>query len=245
MKQRYEEMTPAELKAALEARPVVYLPCGLLEWHGDHLPLGTDGLKAHAICLRAAERTGGVVLPVNWVSLQGFDLFAGTLAHRRDTVLPVLLGTLREIEKVGAQVVVILTGHYGQPQVSLVKEAAAEFMRGSRVKVIAQPEYEDVTDEHGERPADHAGKWETSFMMLFRPDLVQMDKFRPGECPIERYDVPEVPGGPDKAFHDQQKQPWVWTEDLRETSSPARGAAILERIVDRLAGLVDDALAKE
>ncbi len=240
MKLRYEEMTPAELRAALAARPVVYMPCGLLEWHGDHLPLGTDGLKAHAICMAAAPRTGGVVLPVNWVGVHGFDLFAGSLVYDRDTVKRVLLGTLRELEKIGARVVVLLTGHYGDRQVNLVKEAADEFMRASAFRVIAQPEYEDVTDARGETPADHAGKWETSFMMLFRPDLVQMDEFRTGECAIERYEVGDTAG--DEAFHEQQRRPWVWDEDLRETASPERGAAVLERIVERLAGLVDRAL---
>jgi len=244
MKLRYEEMTPAELKAALESRPVVYMPCGLLEWHADHLPLGTDGLKAHAICLRAAERTGGVVLPVNWVGVHGFDMFAGSLVYQRETVKRVMLGTLRELEKIGAKVVVLLTGHYGRNQVDLVKEVADEFMQGSVVCVIAQPEYEEVTDEHGETPADHAGKWETSFMMLFYPKLVRMDKFRTGECAIERYEVAEAaPDGVGEDFHDEQRRPWIWPDDLRDTSSPERGAAVLERIIERLSRLVDEALS--
>ena len=43
--------------------PVAYIPAGSLEWHGVQNPLGTDGLKAHAICCEAALRYGGVVLP--------------------------------------------------------------------------------------------------------------------------------------------------------------------------------------
>jgi creatinine amidohydrolase len=244
VKLRYEEMTPAELKAALEARPVAYVPCGLLEWHGDHLPLGTDGLKAHAICLRAAERTGGVVLPVNWIGVHGFDLFAGGIVYGRETVKRVLLGTLREVEKIGAKCIVLLTGHYGENQVNLVKEVAAEFMQRSPVRVIAQPEYEGVADDRGETPADHAGKWETSFMMLFHPELVQMDEFRTGECAIERYETAhgtQAEGATDD-FHDGQRRPWIWNEDLRETASPERAAAVLERIVERLARLVNEAL---
>jgi creatinine amidohydrolase len=246
MKLRYEEMTPAELKTALATRPVVYMPCGLLEWHGDHLPLGTDGLKAHAICLRAAERTGGVVLPVNWIGVHGFDLFAGGIIYERDTVKRAMLCTLRELEKIGAKCVVLLTGHYGENQVRLVKEVAAQFMRHSPVRVIAQPEYEGVTDDRGETPADHAGKWETSFMMLFYPELVRMDRFRTGECAIERYDPARGAGAEEgiNDFHRGQQQPWIWKEDLRETASAERAAAVLERIVERLARLVNEALER-
>ena len=53
---------PGEVKARREACPVVYIPVGSLEWHGVQNPLGTDGLKAHAICCEAALRYGGVVL---------------------------------------------------------------------------------------------------------------------------------------------------------------------------------------
>jgi len=245
MKLRYEEMRPAELVAALEARAVVYMPCGLLEWHGDHLPLGTDGLKAHAICLRAAERTGGVVLPINWIGTHGFDLFTGGLVYERETVRRLMLATLGQIEKVGARVVVLLTGHYGEKQATLVKEVAAEVMRTSGMKVIAQAEYEGVLDERGEVPADHAGKWETSFMLLFRPDLVKMDAFTTGEALVECYDLEdtgEADEASDAEFHAMQRKPWLWNEDLRAQSSPERAAAVVERIVERLARLVEEAL---
>ena len=33
-------MRPAQLEAAGRKFPVVYVPFGLIEWHGVHLPLG-------------------------------------------------------------------------------------------------------------------------------------------------------------------------------------------------------------
>jgi hypothetical protein len=56
-------MRPAQLEAALREFPVVYVPFGLIEWHGRHLPLGNDALKAHAILVKTAEKFGGVVYP--------------------------------------------------------------------------------------------------------------------------------------------------------------------------------------
>ena len=60
---RYEEMKPDELEHAVAEFPVAYCAFGSLEWHGRHLPVGTDALKAHGIVVRAAERYGGVALP--------------------------------------------------------------------------------------------------------------------------------------------------------------------------------------
>jgi len=56
-------LRPGQLEEALRAFPAVYVPFGLIEWHGRHLPLGNDALKAHAILVKTAEQFGGVVYP--------------------------------------------------------------------------------------------------------------------------------------------------------------------------------------
>ena len=56
-------MRPGQLEAAARKFPVVYVPVGCIEWHGRHLPLGTDALKAHGILVKCAEKFGGVVYP--------------------------------------------------------------------------------------------------------------------------------------------------------------------------------------
>ena len=62
----YELLRPAEVKAMREKCPVVYLPVGSLEWHGVQNPLGTDGLKAHAVCCEAAVRRKPAATWVPW-----------------------------------------------------------------------------------------------------------------------------------------------------------------------------------
>ena len=57
---RFEEMFPWEIAAAMAEAPLCYLPLGTLEWHGEHAAVGLDALKAHAVCVRAAERSGGL-----------------------------------------------------------------------------------------------------------------------------------------------------------------------------------------
>ncbi|MFC1636485.1 creatininase family protein, partial [Planctomycetota bacterium] len=47
-------MRPGQLEKALRDFPVAYVPFGPVEWHGRHLPLGTDALKAHGILVKTA-----------------------------------------------------------------------------------------------------------------------------------------------------------------------------------------------
>jgi len=60
---RTELMLPWQLREAMAARPVVYIPLGTIEWHCEHLPVGLDALTAHGVCLGAAKADGGIVLP--------------------------------------------------------------------------------------------------------------------------------------------------------------------------------------
>ena len=62
-------MRPGQLEAAARNFPVAYVPFGLIEWHGRHLPLGNDAIKAHAILVKTAERFGGVDVAVNSAGL--------------------------------------------------------------------------------------------------------------------------------------------------------------------------------
>ena len=60
---QFELMKPGEIIEEKKLLPLVFLPVGPLEWHGPHLPLGTDPLIAYEISLRIARDIGGVVLP--------------------------------------------------------------------------------------------------------------------------------------------------------------------------------------
>jgi creatinine amidohydrolase len=63
---RITHLHPRELRERRDAYPVAWLPLGTIEWHGRHLPLGLDGVKAEALCVYAARRLGGVVFPAQY-----------------------------------------------------------------------------------------------------------------------------------------------------------------------------------
>src|SRR5690606_18487082 len=60
---RAELLSPEELDGRIAASPIAYLPLGTLEFHGPHLPIGLDAFTGHAVCVDAARRSGGIVLP--------------------------------------------------------------------------------------------------------------------------------------------------------------------------------------
>ena len=64
-KMLYLESTPKEFRERIPQAPVAYLPLGTLKWHGEHLPLGADGLQSQGFLVELAKRCGGIVLPTS------------------------------------------------------------------------------------------------------------------------------------------------------------------------------------
>jgi creatinine amidohydrolase len=237
MKYKAEEMTPAEFKEALDRFPVVILPTGILEWHGDHLPLGLDALKMYGIAERLARKTGAVLLPLQWFGVVGFDEMRGSITFSKDLVKLVAKEFFANIEKMGAKVIVFVTGHYGPYQVSTVKEAAQEYMAAHPVRIIAQPEYEGVTMPNGETPADHAGKYETSMALALFPELVQMDKFR------QELEIPADYAPRENAWGFRSPTGmWRFGQDLRQTASAQLGEQAIALVVEHLAARIEEEL---
>jgi len=60
---RFDRMVPSEIVARREERSLAYLPVGSLEWHGSHMPFGTDYMTVAYLAEQAAQRFGGVAFP--------------------------------------------------------------------------------------------------------------------------------------------------------------------------------------
>jgi creatinine amidohydrolase len=238
-KSKTEEMTPAEFQAAVSRRPIFILATGILEWHGDHLPLGTDALKMRGIAERLAQRADTILLPQNWFGVVGFDEMTGTITFSKALVKQIAAEFFANLEKMGAKLIVFLTGHYGPYQVETITEAAAEYMAGSKARIIAQPEYEGADFSGLGCGADHADKYETSLMMALYPHLVQMDKFRTEIQIPHQYPYRENPWG----FR-SPSGPWQFSGDLREQASAELGEKIIARIIAHLERRINDEYAR-
>jgi creatinine amidohydrolase/Fe(II)-dependent formamide hydrolase-like protein len=60
---RFDRMVPGEVVARREECNLAYLPVGSLEWHGPHMPFGTDYMTVAYLAEQAASRFGGVAFP--------------------------------------------------------------------------------------------------------------------------------------------------------------------------------------
>ncbi len=237
-KQRYEEMLPHELAAVLEKAPVAYWPLGTLEYHGPHLAIGNDALKAEGILERACARTGGVIVPPLYWGIGGGHKGYPTSVIVQDSTLSALLDdVLAGLERVGFRVFVLLTGHYPGEQVQAVKGAAERLLRAHpEVRVWALPEYEAFPRE---RRADHAARWETSILMYLRHDLVDMARLVGADAP----DAPEATRTLDEMNAEGPLHGLLGQNPARY-ASPEAGQETIEGIVDNLVMWVRDCLAQ-
>ena len=163
-------MRPDQLEAAGRKFPVVYVPFGLIEWHGPHLPLGTDSLKAHGILVKCAEKFGGVVYPPVYFH-DGF---------RQEHLVPVLTELFTRLKRTGYRVIIGVSGHNVQGQIDMIDKALEPVTADGTVTGTGL--WEISLSQGPESGSDHAAKWETSDMMHFYPDLVDMDTL--GDGPI-------------------------------------------------------------
>ncbi|MFC1452875.1 creatininase family protein [Verrucomicrobiota bacterium] len=60
---RFDRMATPDVVERREACNLAYLPVGSLEWHGPHMPFGTDYMTVAWLAEEAAKRFGGVAFP--------------------------------------------------------------------------------------------------------------------------------------------------------------------------------------
>jgi len=181
----YERMLPHELDEAVTAFPVAYVPIGSLEWHGKHLALGNDTLKAFGILEHTARKFGGVVLPPTYWGCVGkwHPWTFGDLGQ--ENVQGMCEYIFRSLADVGFKVIIGVTGHDVAPHVEAMDAALAAVKGDYAIEGHMMMEG-DLTD-FGEHRMDHAGHWETSILMYLCPDCVDMHQIRDeviGEGPL-------------------------------------------------------------
>ena len=181
-------MRPGQLEAAGRKFPVVYVPFGPVEWHGRHLPLGTDALKAHGILVKCAEQFGGVVYPPVYFHA-GF---------RQEHLVPVLTDLFVKLKQTGFRVILGVSGHNVKQQIEMIDQALEPVVADGTV--VGMGLWEITLSSGTESATDHAAKWETSNMMLFYPDTVDMSELGDGPLNLDMK-PPSGIGGLDPRKH--------------------------------------------
>jgi creatinine amidohydrolase len=179
MEVRLEYLKPKEIETAMAACPTLFLPIGTVEWHGVHNIVGLDALKAHALCVQAAQQGGGLVHPPLYGGVGGLNEPHTFIFDPENELSPVLLPPwleqlCRETARNGFKAAVLLTGHYGAAQQIAVRRVAVRMTEALGIPVLGTPEYFLALDE--EYYGDHAAFFETSIMMYLFPGTVDLDR---------------------------------------------------------------------
>jgi len=178
----YAELSPTELARLWDEGAPAIVPWGALEWHGNHLPLGLDGLLADHFCRSLATHVHGVCLPTIWLPIT-------TLPHpasqsiQTETLRAILDDVIASLVRSGARKIALITGHCAQGHLVELYEAALRAMddypdlqvfAGAQLELLGRPE-----------TMDHAARYETSQLLDIRPDLVRLSQL-PEDILIQR-----------------------------------------------------------
>ncbi|MCX5659813.1 MAG: creatininase family protein [Planctomycetota bacterium] len=192
-------MRPRQLEAALRAFPVVYVPFGLIEWHGQHLPLGTDALKAHGILVKTAEQFGGVVYPPIYFPYAHYVAGSDELhPQEAEWKIAMLTSLFSNIKATGARVIVGVSGHNVPQQIAWVEKALKPVTADGTITGVGL--WEMSLSRCAESDSDHAAKWETSDMMFFHPECVDLADLGTGPLAPDMK-PPDGIGGLDPRVH--------------------------------------------
>lgn len=190
---KYEECLPHQLDLIIAECPFAIIPWGAHEWHGPHAAVGLDTIKAYHMALDLCAEVGGVVLPpvyCGYQTMKPWRDFRHTLEFTRETIYYLVLQYLEQLYDEGFRAILVLMGHYGGKHVDNIQEAVQRFCDGhARVRAMAWQDYLPAgwVDVKG---GDHAGRNETSLLMHYRPDLVDLARLpSDGEIDYDTYGV--------------------------------------------------------
>jgi creatinine amidohydrolase len=202
-KVRYEEMLPHEIVARREKCAAAFIGLGTIEWHGEHLAVGNDALKAEKLCELAAARCGGFAFPTLWYGEPrvtrlmevshdedgrirrkmkfrkgkfAVSYFGDTPEEQVEFYTNLIYHMLVEMNTLEMKAVCLLCGHY--PLWTWANEAVRRFRkRFTDTRAFAGTEFHYVPRSK-DVGGDHAAKWETSYLWYLRPDCVDLSVFR-------------------------------------------------------------------
>jgi len=206
-KVRYADMLPHEIVARRKRFPAAFIGLGGLEWHGEHLAVGNDALKAEKLCELAAAASGGFAMPTVWYGeprtarlmeanhnaggaiTDKMALPAGNFTARHfgrgepeqvRFYRQLIRHVLVQMNTLGMKAVCLLSGHY--PLKAWADAAVARFHRTKRfagTRAFCGIEFDyPARPDRARVGGDHAAHWETSYLWYLRPDCVDLSVYR-------------------------------------------------------------------
>jgi len=181
---RWEEMTSPEIGALDRDRTVLLLPIGSVEQHGNHMPVGTDTILAHAVSLAAAEQAGNtVVLPPPWYGFSAHHMrFPGSVTLRLETLLALVGDIVDSVVAHGFRRLLVVNGHGGNAGAIDVLASTLGHRHYGAARIATLTYFALARDAiaalRRSEPGGmgHACEFETSLIQHLRPELVKIER---------------------------------------------------------------------
>ncbi len=181
-------------------RTIAILPTAAVEQHGPHLPVGTDTIIATHLCRLLAERAPQDldlrILPVMAVGKSNEHLWApGTLTLTAATALAAWTEIGLSVARAGVKKIVILNSHGGNADLISILSRELRVQAGMlavRLGWGAMGMPPGLYSDQETRFGIHGGDMETSLLLHFRPDTVDMTAARDFRSTAETAPIPPI-----------------------------------------------------
>jgi len=191
---------PHQFETAIAQKWPLLVPTGCVEYHGPHLPLGSDTLIVQTLLQRVAEQVDCLVAPPIWYGPTGYAVSGpsqGTMDVSTERFGRHVKDILSSFWRMGFRWIVVCVHHQQMdgPEALSIRQAAAEVTfehslndRGESwwgkaplpvednvfERLQVWPSVLPAAAEKGVVLADHAGFYETSLVMAGFPELVEI-----------------------------------------------------------------------
>jgi creatinine amidohydrolase len=235
---QFSEVRGALRKEMAGRADFAVLPIGAVEWHGPHLPFGTDVILASEFAARLRGNFTAVIFPaVPYSACPGKTSgHEGTIAIRPEVATAYLCDVLQGIVESGFERVLILNGH--DANMSMARAAMewvsgkvrASFLLVNWFQLLTQDETRHLFEGHHGR--GHGGPFESAAVWSFAPESVDTDG------------VPDLPPRASLATDRQHvlvesyPTPWDGWSGYISQASRAKGDEIVDLALDKLTGVL-------
>lgn len=232
---------------------LVLLPWGATEPHNLHLPYLTDSILAHDVALDAALRAWQrygvrcmVMPPVSLGSQNPGQRELSFCVHTRyETQKAVLTDIVASLHAQGMRRLVIVNGHGGNCFKNMIRDLSVDYPDF----LIAVSEWFAVLPvrDYFDQPGDHADEVETSVMMHYHPELVDLSEagsgaYKPFAVPALREKVAWIPRNWQRVSQDTG----IGNPALSTAEKGKRFAeAVADKYAELFAGLVQGSIYEE
>jgi creatinine amidohydrolase len=179
---------------------IAILPTAAVEQHGPHLPVGTDTIINTHLCRLLADRAPADldlrILPVMAVGKSNEHLWApGTLTLSAATALAAWTEIGLSVARAGVKKIVILNSHGGNADLISILSRELRVQAGMLAVRLGWSAFglpEGLYSAQETRFGIHGGDMETSLLLHFRPDTVDMSKAADFRSTAETAPIPPI-----------------------------------------------------